>query len=81
MTDAKFKTFGCAATSPPFTATDMVIGMTVEALKLTNQKVVRSSRAPPQKLHVQFSAEEAIKAAIRITAPNRRGAEEEIPYV
>lgn len=42
ITDAKFKTFGCAAAiATSSTATDMVIGMTVEeALKLTNQKVV-----------------------------------------
>ena len=67
ITDAKFKTFGCAAAiATSATATEMVKGMTVEeALKLTNKKVVEELEGlPPQKLHCSVLAEEAIKKAI-----------------
>lgn len=67
ITDAKFKTFGCAAAiATSSTATQMVIGMTVdEALKLTNKRVVEELEGlPPQKIHCSVLAEEAIKAAI-----------------
>lgn len=67
ITDAKFKTFGCAAAiATSSTATEMVKGMTVEeALKLTNKKVVEALEGlPPQKLHCSVLAEEAIKKAI-----------------
>ena len=67
ITDAKFKTFGCAAAiATSSTATQMVIGMTVdEALHLTNKKVVEVLEGlPPQKIHCSVLAEEAIKAAI-----------------
>ena len=86
ITDAKFKTFGCAAAiATSSTATDMVIGMTVEeALKLTNQKVVEELEGlPPQKLHCSVLAEEAIKAAIEDYRAKQAGTagREEIPYV
>ena len=86
ITDAKFKTFGCAAAiATSSTATDMVIGMTVEeALKLTNQKVVEELEGlPPQKLHCSVLAEEAIKAAIEDYRAEQAGkaGREEIPYV
>ena len=86
ITDAKFKTFGCAAAiATSSTATDMVIGMTVEeALKLTNQKVVEELEGlPPQKLHCSVLAEEAIKAAIEDSRAKQAGkaGREEIPYV
>ena len=86
ITDAKFKTFGCAAAiATSSTATDMVIGMTVEeALKLTNQKVVEELEGlPPQKLHCSVLAEEAIKAAIENYRAKQAGkaGREEIPYV
>ena len=86
ITDAKFKTFGCAAAiATSATATDMVIGMTVEeALKLTNQKVVEELEGlPPQKLHCSVLAEEAIKAAIEDYRAKQAGkaGREEIPYV
>ena len=86
ITDAKFKTFGCAAAiATRSTATDMVIGMTVEeALKLTNQKVVEELEGlPPQKLHCSVLAEEAIKAAIEDYRAKQAGkaGREEIPYV
>lgn len=67
ITDAKFKTFGCAAAiATSSTATEMVKGMTVEeALKLTNKRVVEELEGlPPQKLHCSVLAEEAIKKAI-----------------
>lgn len=67
ITDAKFKTFGCAAAiATSSTATEMVKGMTVdEALKLTNKIVVEKlGGLPPQKLHCSVLAEEAIKKAI-----------------
>jgi nitrogen fixation NifU-like protein len=68
IVDAKFKTFGCAAAvATSSTATQMVIGMTVdEAEKLTNAKVVEALEGlPPQKIHCSVLAEEAIKEAIK----------------
>ncbi len=67
IVDAKFQTFGCAAAiATSSTATQMVIGMTVdEALKLTNARVVEELEGlPPQKIHCAVLAEEAIKKAI-----------------
>ena len=67
IVDAKFKTFGCAAAvATSSTATDMIIGMTLEeALTLTNKKVVEVLEGlPPQKIHCSVLAEEAIKKAI-----------------
>ena len=54
IVDAKFKTFGCAAAiATSSTATDMVIGMTIdEALQLTNRKVIEVlGGLPSQKIH------------------------------
>ena len=65
--DAKFQTFGCtAAIATSSTATQMIIGMTVdEALQVTNAKVVEELEGlPPQKMHCSVLAEEAIKKAI-----------------
>jgi nitrogen fixation NifU-like protein len=67
ITDAKFKTFGCAAAiATSSTATEMIKGMTVEeALKVTNKKVVETlGGLPSQKIHCSVLAEEAIKKAI-----------------
>lgn len=67
ITDAKFRTFGCAAAiATSSVATDMVIGRTLEdALALTNTQVVETLEGlPPQKIHCSVLAEEAIKAAI-----------------
>ena len=67
ITDAKFKTFGCAAAiATSSTATEMIKGKTLdEALKITNNQVVEELEGlPPQKLHCSVLAEEAIKAAI-----------------
>ena len=67
ITDAKFKTFGCAAAiATSSTATEMIKGKTLdEALKITNKQVVEELEGlPPQKLRCSVLAEEAIKAAI-----------------
>ena len=67
IVDAKFKTFGCAAAiATSSTATDMIIGMTVDqALQVTNRKVVEClGGLPSQKIHCSVLAEEAIKKAI-----------------
>lgn len=67
IVDAKFKTFGCAAAiATSSTATDMIIGMTIdEALTITNKKVVEClGGLPSQKIHCSVLAEEAIKKAI-----------------
>ncbi len=80
IVDAKFKTFGCAAAiATSSTATQMVIGMTVdEALKLTNKAVVEKLEGlPPQKIHCSVLAEEAIKAAIEDYRRRQNGIVEE----
>ena len=80
IVDAKFKTFGCAAAiATSTTATQMVIGMTVdEALKLTNKAVVEKLEGlPPQKIHCSVLAEEAIKAAIEDYRRRQKGIVEE----
>lgn len=67
ITDAKFRTFGCAAAiATSSTATEMIKGMTVEeALSVTNKKVIETlGGLPPQKIHCSVLAEQAIKAAI-----------------
>ena len=65
--DAKFKTFGCAASvASSSTATGMIIGKTIEeALKLTNKQVIEELNGlPPQKIHCSVLAEDAIRMAI-----------------
>ena len=67
IVDAKFQTFGCtAAIATSSTATDMIIGKTLdEALKITNAQVVEELEGlPPKKLHCSVLAEEAIKKAV-----------------
>ena len=87
IVDAKFQTFGCAAAiATSSTATQMVIGMTVdEALKLTNAKVVEELEGlPPQKIHCSVLAEEAIKKAIedyRAKKQNKKVDKSKIEYV
>jgi len=87
IVDAKFQTFGCAAAiATSSTATQMVIGMTVdEALKLTNAKVVEAlDGLPPQKIHCSVLAEEAIKKAIedyRAKQADKTVDKENIEYV
>ena len=87
IVDAKFQTFGCAAAiATSSTATQMVIGMTVdEALELTNAKVVEELEGlPPQKIHCSVLAEEAIKKAIedyRAKQQNKKVDKTKIEYV
>ena len=87
IVDAKFQTFGCAAAiATSSTATQMVIGMTIdEALKLTNARVVEELEGlPPQKIHCSVLAEEAIKKAIedyRAKQNNKTVEKTEIEYV
>jgi nitrogen fixation NifU-like protein len=67
ITDAKFKTFGCAAAiATSSTATEMIKGMDVDkALEITNKRVIDIlGGLPPQKIHCSVLAEQAIKAAI-----------------
>ena len=87
IVDAKFQTFGCAAAiATSSTATQMLIGMTVdEALKLTNAKVVEELEGlPPQKIHCSVLAEEAIKKAVedyRAKQQNKTVDKTKIEYV
>lgn len=67
ITDAKFRTFGCAAAiATSSIATQMVIGKNIDdALKIENKDVVELLEGlPPQKIHCSVLAEEAIKEAI-----------------
>ncbi|MBR2480805.1 MAG: Fe-S cluster assembly scaffold protein NifU [Clostridia bacterium] len=67
ITDAKFKTFGCAAAiATASIATDIIIGKTIEeALEIKNADVVALlGGLPPQKIHCSVLAEEAIHAAV-----------------
>ena len=87
IVDAKFQTFGCAAAiATSSTATQMIIGMTVdEALQVTNAKVVEYLEGlPPQKIHCSVLAEEAIKKAIedyRAKQNNKTTDKSKIDYV
>lgn len=67
ITDAKFRTFGCAAAiASSSVATQMIIGKTIdEALAIKNKDVVETLEGlPPQKIHCSVLAEEAIQKAI-----------------
>lgn len=67
ITDAKFRTFGCAAAiASSSVATQMVIGKTLdEALNIKNKDVVETLQGlPPQKIHCSVLVEEAIKKAV-----------------
>ena len=68
VTDAKMKTFGCAAAIVSADiAMDLIKGKTVEqAAKVTNQDVLNIiGEVPPQKIHCSILAKEAIEEAIK----------------
>jgi nitrogen fixation NifU-like protein len=68
ITDAKFKTFGCAAAvATSSMATEMIKGKTIkEAEQVTNKAVMEAlDGLPPAKVHCSVLAEEAIAAAIQ----------------
>lgn len=67
ISDAKFKTFGCAAAiATSSMATELVVGKSIEeALEVTNKAVAEAlDGLPPVKMHCSNLAQEAIEAAI-----------------
>lgn len=68
ITDAKFKTFGCAAAIVSSSvATEIIKGKKIEdALKIENQEILDYlGGLPPQKIHCSVLAKEAIEEAVK----------------
>ncbi len=68
ITDAKVKTFGCAAAiASSDVAVDLIKDKTIdEALQVTNQDVLDVlGELPAQKIHCSILAQEAIDAAVK----------------
>ena len=79
ITDARFKTFGCAAAiASSSLATEWLKGRTIEqADTLSNTRLAEELALPPIKIHCSVLAEGAVKAAIEDwKVKHGRGAEE-----